>query len=72
MPYNIPVDLIIHQYNPESWHKATEDIAARACHPEFVKSEDEKPYRGYEAMLDESLEGSNLKITVSYQGDWQL
>ncbi len=30
LPYNIPVDLIIHQYNPESWHKATEDIVARA------------------------------------------
>jgi len=22
LPYNIPVDLIVHQYNPESWHKA--------------------------------------------------
>jgi glycosyltransferase involved in cell wall biosynthesis len=30
LPYNIPVDLIIHQYNPESWHKAAEDIVARA------------------------------------------
>lgn len=30
LPYNIPVDLIIHQYNPESWHKASEDIVARA------------------------------------------
>ena len=30
LPYNIPVDLIIHQYNPESWYKASEDIVARA------------------------------------------
>jgi len=30
MPYNIPVDLIIDQYNPESWRKAGTDIAARA------------------------------------------
>ena len=30
LPYNIPVDLIVHQYNPESWHKAGKDIVARA------------------------------------------
>jgi glycosyltransferase involved in cell wall biosynthesis len=30
LPYNIPVDLIIHQYSPESWHKASVDIVARA------------------------------------------
>ena len=30
MSYDIPVDLVIDQYNPESWHKATADIAARA------------------------------------------
>jgi len=30
IPYNIPVDLTIDQYNPESWHKATADIMARA------------------------------------------
>jgi len=30
LPYNIPVDLIIHQYSPESWQKATDDIVVRA------------------------------------------
>jgi len=29
-PYNIPVDLIIDQYNPESWRCAIKDIIARA------------------------------------------
>jgi glycosyltransferase involved in cell wall biosynthesis len=29
-PYNIPVDLTIDQYNPESWHCAIRDIIARA------------------------------------------
>lgn len=30
LTYNIPVDLIIDQYNPESWRKAADDIASRA------------------------------------------
>ena len=30
IPYDIPVDLIIDQYNPESWRKAATDIATRA------------------------------------------
>jgi glycosyltransferase involved in cell wall biosynthesis len=30
LPYNIPVDLIIHQYDPQSWHKASDDIVVRA------------------------------------------
>ena len=29
-PYNIPVDLIINQYEPKSWSYATKDILARA------------------------------------------
>jgi glycosyltransferase involved in cell wall biosynthesis len=36
-------------------------LIAGACHPEFVKLEGGKPYREYEAMLDESLEGSKLR-----------
>jgi len=36
-------------------------LIAGTCHPEFVKSEGGKPYREYEAMLDESLEDSKLK-----------
>ncbi|MHC4186465.1 MAG: glycosyltransferase family protein, partial [Planctomycetota bacterium] len=30
LPYNIPVDLVIDQYNPESWDYAAKDIMARA------------------------------------------
>jgi len=30
LAYNIPVDLVIHQYDKESWIKASEDIVARA------------------------------------------
>ena len=30
LPYNIPVDLVIGQYSVESWHKAGDDIIARA------------------------------------------
>ncbi|MHC4616826.1 MAG: glycosyltransferase family protein [Planctomycetota bacterium] len=30
LPYNIPVDLVIDQYNPESWRYAIKDITARA------------------------------------------
>lgn len=30
LPYDIPVDLIINQYNPQSWQSATKDIIARA------------------------------------------
>jgi len=30
LPYNIPVDLIIDQYNPESWGHAIKDVMARA------------------------------------------
>lgn len=30
LPYNIPVDLVIDQYNPESWKDCTKDIIARA------------------------------------------
>jgi len=30
LPYNIPVDLVIDQYNPESWDYAIKDILARA------------------------------------------
>ncbi len=30
LPYNIPVDLIIDQYNPQSWKEAIKDILARA------------------------------------------
>ncbi|MHC4552148.1 MAG: glycosyltransferase family protein [Planctomycetota bacterium] len=29
-PYNIPVDLVIDQYNPDSWKKNTQEIIARA------------------------------------------
>lgn len=29
-PYNIPVDLVIHQYDPLSWKRATKDILSRA------------------------------------------
>jgi glycosyltransferase involved in cell wall biosynthesis len=29
-PYDIPVDLVIDQYNPQSWLQATKDIIARA------------------------------------------
>jgi glycosyltransferase involved in cell wall biosynthesis len=29
-PYNIPVDLVIEQYHPQSWQYATKDIIARA------------------------------------------
>lgn len=29
-PYNIPVDLVIHQYNPASWKRASQEIIARA------------------------------------------
>jgi len=29
-PYNIPVDLVIEQYNPQSWNYGTKDIIARA------------------------------------------
>ena len=29
-PYNIPVDLVIDQYNPDSWKSITKDILARA------------------------------------------
>lgn len=29
-PYNIPVDLVIHQYSPASWKRATQEIIARA------------------------------------------
>jgi len=38
-PYNIPVDLTIDQYNPESWHCAIRDIIARtneSSHPTVV------------------------------------
>ncbi len=28
-PYNIPVDLVIDQYNPQSWRNATDEIIAR-------------------------------------------
>jgi glycosyltransferase involved in cell wall biosynthesis len=31
LPYDIPVDLIIDQYNPESWGHAIKDIPARAA-----------------------------------------
>lgn len=31
LPYDIPVDLIIDQYNPESWSHAIKDIPARAA-----------------------------------------
>ena len=31
LPYNIPVDLVIDQYDPESWQYAIEDIIARAA-----------------------------------------
>ncbi len=30
LPYNIPVDLIIDQYNPQSWKEGIKDILARA------------------------------------------
>lgn len=30
LPYNIPVDLIINQYDPQSWRDATNDIITRA------------------------------------------
>jgi glycosyltransferase involved in cell wall biosynthesis len=30
LPYNIPVDLVIDQYHPQSWHKAGNDIIERA------------------------------------------
>jgi len=30
LPYSIPVDLVIDQYNPESWRHAIKDITARA------------------------------------------
>lgn len=30
LPYDIPVDLVINQYNPESWDHAIKDILARA------------------------------------------
>ena len=30
LPYHIPVDLIIEQYNPQSWLHATKEIIARA------------------------------------------
>src|SRR5690606_18314082 len=29
-PYNIPVDLVIDQYNPKSWKGTTDDIITRA------------------------------------------
>ena len=29
-PYNIPVDIVIDQYSPESWDSATKEITARA------------------------------------------
>jgi glycosyltransferase involved in cell wall biosynthesis len=31
LPYHIPVDLIIEQYNPHSWQNITEDIIVRAA-----------------------------------------
>ena len=30
LPYNIPVDLVINQYNPQSWQSVTKDIITRA------------------------------------------
>lgn len=30
LPYDIPVDLVIHQYNPQSWKDGIKDILARA------------------------------------------
>jgi glycosyltransferase involved in cell wall biosynthesis len=30
LPYHIPVDLVIDQYNPQSWRNAADDIIARA------------------------------------------
>ena len=30
LPYNIPVDLVINQYDPQSWESATKDIIIRA------------------------------------------
>lgn len=38
-PYDIPVDLVIDQYNPKSWRDTTEHIITRACegkHPTIV------------------------------------
>ncbi len=59
LPYNIPVDLIIHQYNPESWHKATEDIVARAresANPTVVLLQ-------HEYGLDPDKDGNDSKGT---------
>ena len=56
-PYDIPVDLVIDQYNPESWHKATADILARACesaNPTIVLLQ-------HEYGLDPDKEGNDAK-----------
>ena len=59
LPYNIPVDLIIHQYNPESWHKASDDIVARAnesANPTVVLLQ-------HEYGLDPDIDGNDSRGT---------
>jgi glycosyltransferase involved in cell wall biosynthesis len=59
LPYNIPVDLIIHQYDPASWHKASDDIVGRAnesANPTVVLLQ-------HEYGLDPDKDGSDSRGT---------
>jgi glycosyltransferase involved in cell wall biosynthesis len=58
-PYNIPVDLVIDQYNPKSWRDIREDIIARAkegANPTVILLQ-------HEYGLDPDKEGSDARGT---------
>ena len=58
-PYNIPVDLVIEEYNPKSWMDTTEDIITRAkesVNPTIIVLQ-------HEYGLDPDKEGHNAQGT---------